>query len=156
MVSTNLPYRLWRWRNAVEEAANQTGMDKYLIWAIMDRESLCGDALTPVGSPQGTGDGGHGRGLMQIDDRFHIDFCKDIKQWGDAYQNILYGAALFRMYQRQLGSVERAIAAYNAGPSRVQQSGYEEAEFLDMLTTGKDYVTDVLRRQALFTKLGES
>src|SRR5215472_16710163 len=98
-----LPYRAWRWRHEVERVSNETSMDRYLIWAVMDRESLCGDALFPKGSPQGVGDGGHGRGLMQIDDRAHISFCEDISLWGDAYQNILYGATLLRTNIRKLG-----------------------------------------------------
>ena len=149
-----LPWRVWRWRHEVLDAANQTAVDRYLIYAVMDRESRCGSALTPQG-PQGVGDEGHGRGLMQIDDRYHVDFCADITQWGNAFINILYGATLLRSNYRQLGTWERAIAAYNAGVHRVQQSGYEEVVFLDTLTTGGDYVSDILKRQADFNRLDE-
>lgn len=148
-----LPYRAWRWRNEVQRVSTETGVYLYLIYAIMDRESLCGDALTPKGSGQGVGDGGHGRGLMQIDDRYHTMFCEDIKQWGDPYQNILYGTTLLRTYTRKLGSDPKGIAAYNAGPERVRKSGYQFPFDLDKLTTGGNYVTDVLRRQDTFAKL---
>lgn len=152
-----LPYRAWRWRNEVQDVANQTGLDPYLIWAIMDRESLCGDALFPKGSPQGVGDGGHGRGLMQIDDRYHSDFCSDIKLWGDAYQNILYGATLLQTYIRTFkGDRAKGIASYNAGPTKVRKSGFSTIGDLDTLTTGGNYVSDVGQRLLTFTKLGMS
>jgi soluble lytic murein transglycosylase-like protein len=138
----------------VERVFNETSVDPNLIVAIMDRESLCGDALMPVGSPQGVGDGGHGRGLMQIDDRYHTDFCSDITLWGDAYQNILYGATLLRSYQRKLGSQEMGIAAYNAGVTKVRKSGYTIIADLDKLTTHGDYVSDVMQRRLMFTRLG--
>jgi soluble lytic murein transglycosylase-like protein len=137
----------------VERVSNETSVDKNLILAIMDRESLCGDALTPKGSPQGVGDGGHGRGLMQIDDRYHRSFCEDITLWGDAYQNILYGTTLLRTYVRKLGDDSRGIAAYNAGPKRVLASKFTTIGQLDTLTTGGDYVSDVLQRRLMFTKL---
>jgi soluble lytic murein transglycosylase-like protein len=129
-------------------------MDRYLIWAVMDRESLCGDALNPKGSPQGVGDSGHGRGLMQIDDRYHRSFCEDITQWGDAYQNILYGTTLLRTYIRKLGTEPKGIAAYNCGPKKVTTSGHQFPFDLDQLTTGKNYVTDVLRRRDQFAVMG--
>jgi len=150
-----LPYRAWRWRFDVQRVASETGVDIYLIYAVMDRESLCGDALTPKGSPQGVGDNGNGMGLMQIDRRYHTEFCSDIKQWGDTYQNVLFGTTLLRTNIRKLDTLEQGIAAYNAGLKRVKQSGFKFAFDLDSLTTGKDYVTDVLRRRDLFEKLDE-
>jgi soluble lytic murein transglycosylase-like protein len=148
-----LPYRLWRWRYEVERVSNETSMDKYLIWAVMDRESLCGDALVPKGSPQGVGDHGFAMGLMQIDCRYNKDFCSDIKQWGDAYQNILFGATLLRTNIRKLGTEPKGIAAYNCGPKKVLVSKYQYPFDLDQLTTGKNYVTDVLRRRDTFAGL---
>ena len=139
------PYRAWQWRHQLEDVSNQTGMDTNLLAAIMDRESLCGDALTPKG-PQGTGDHGFGCGLMQIDRRFHPIFCEFVSQWGDPYQNILYGASLLRGYIRKLGSQERGVCAYNAGPTKVSNSGFTAVADLDTLTTGKNYVSDVLHR----------
>jgi len=92
---------------------------------------------------------------MQIDDRYHTEFCSDIKQWGDTYQNVLFGTTLLRTNIRKLDTLEQGIAAYNAGLKRVKQSGFKFAFDLDSLTTGKDYVTDVLRRRDLFEKLDE-
>jgi soluble lytic murein transglycosylase-like protein len=50
------------------QVAKDTGIDPFLIAALGDRESRWGNALSPRG-PWGTGDAGHGRGLLQIDDR---------------------------------------------------------------------------------------
>jgi len=147
------PYRAWQYRIPLEEAANNTVQDINLLVAIMDRESYCGLLLKPPG-PRGTGDNGHGRGLMQIDDRFHPDFCADIEVWGDPFQNTLYGATLLRTYIRSIGTDVQGIAAYNAGPNRVVKSGYTLVEDLDTLTEGGNYVSDVLKRMAMFTNLG--
>ena len=143
------PYRIWRWRIELQEASDNTALDISLLAAIMERESRGGDALTPMG-PRGTGDGGHGRGLMQIDDRYHQTFCSDIGQWGDSYQNILYGATILRTGIRSLGSDPKGIAAYNAGVTRVRKSGFEAVPDLDSLTTGRNYVSDVLNKRDWF------
>jgi soluble lytic murein transglycosylase-like protein len=151
------PYRAWRWRHQLLDASNQTGLDINLIVAIMDRETLCGTApgYFPQGA-QGVGDGGHGRGLMQIDDRFHPAFCADIALWGDPFQNILYGSTLLRTGIRALNDTNKGICSYNAGVNRVRKSGAQTLNELDALTTGGNYVSDVLQRQLMFTKLSTS
>jgi hypothetical protein len=144
------PWRLERWRTFVEAAAERTGLAVDLIAAVMDRESRGGDALSPPG-PGGFGDNGHGHGLMQIDDRTWVSFCNDPSQWQDPAQNILYGAGILASYQRGFsGDLPCAVCAYNAGPARVSRLlvMHPRPTFaeLDLLTTGSDYVTDVLTR----------
>jgi soluble lytic murein transglycosylase-like protein len=144
------PNRLERWRPEVESAAAHTGLAPELIAAIMDRESLGGMALIPKG-PAGTGDHGHGRGLMQVDDRAFPDFCAESSQWSSPETNIAFGARVLRRnLQAFSGDVPCAIAAYNAGIRRVQRllamSPQPSVEQLDELTTGRDYVSDVLDR----------
>ena len=143
------PARLEKWRREVEAAAAQTGVAPELIAAVMDRESLGGLALTPQGAA-GTGDYGHGRGIMQIDDRSHIDFTSS-EDWKDPTLNILYGASILMRNLRMFGGdVPPAVAAYNAGTVRVGRLmamvPAASIEQLDLLTTGKDYVSDVLGR----------
>src|SRR5262245_9985936 len=70
-----LPSRLSRWAHPIAAASLATGICPFLIAAVMDRESQGGEALSS-GEASGTGDNGHGRGLMQIDDRSHKDFLK--------------------------------------------------------------------------------
>jgi hypothetical protein len=138
-----------------------TGLAPELIAAVLDRESRGGEALKPAG-PSGTGDWeaglplGHGRGLLQIDDRFHRDWLAQTRPdgtplWMDAAANILFGAQLLKGYVDMLGSIPAGVCAYNAGPSRAQRvldTVGEDVEALDSITTGKDYVSDVLRKEA--------
>lgn len=49
------PNRVLRYGSEASAASAATGVDVYLILAVMDRESLGGDALSPQG-PHGTGD----------------------------------------------------------------------------------------------------
>jgi soluble lytic murein transglycosylase-like protein len=134
--------------------------------AIVDRESLGGDALSPRGNPAGVGDKGNGLGLAQIDARYHHRFCVaafDTGEllWTDPTFNILYGARLLRRNFDATGSWPIAIASYNAGLARVTRAaklatppGSLDAviEAIDKVTTGGDYVSDVLRRCAQFSQ----
>ena len=63
-----------------------------VLAGIMCRETRGGTSpLLDVQGPAGRGDGGHGHGLMQIDDRSFPDFCRSV-QWSDARLNIDFGA----------------------------------------------------------------
>lgn len=131
--------------------------------AIVDRESLGGEALKPQ-SPAGFGDGGHGRGLAQVDDRYHESFITArfddavTPIWTDPTFNILYGARLLANAHRLTGSWLVSVAAYNAGLTRATRasrtvSGNDELALLaalDRATTGGNYVSDVLRRRDSF------
>lgn len=50
-----LPARALPWVQPVTTAAAERDLSPYLLFAVMDRESLCGEALKPKG-PSGTGD----------------------------------------------------------------------------------------------------
>jgi soluble lytic murein transglycosylase-like protein len=91
---------------------------------------------------------------MQIDDRSWPGFTGDRSRWTDPQQNISYGAGILGGYYRSLGeSWPPAICAYNAGPTRVNRyiimRPTATVAELDFLTTGHNYVSDVLRRWAL-------
>jgi hypothetical protein len=58
------------------------------------RESRWGDALSPPG-PGGTGDGGHGRGLMQVDDRSNADWLA-ANDWRDPRTNVRRGLEILQ------------------------------------------------------------
>jgi soluble lytic murein transglycosylase-like protein len=139
------------------------GLDPLLVLAVLDRESLGGEALTPSG-PRGTGDKGHGRGLMQIDDRAHPftsaedDTGKPL--WAEPSFNIHYGCMLLaRLMLHFKGAEAPALAAYNAGQVRVSRAlaalppGATPEQVLaacDAVTTGGDYASYVLKRRAAF------
>lgn len=114
-----LPSRLARWAAELWHAAELYHVSAVVLAAIMDRESLGGDALVPRG-PTGSGDFGHGRGLMQIDDRAHPAFVAT-GLWQEPAFAVLYGARLLRQNLDAFqGDYPAAIGAYNAGAKRVR------------------------------------
>lgn len=59
------------------------------------------------------GDGGHGRGVFQIDDRYHA-FARS-PQVMDPAKNADYAAGMLEDGIRRYGDVHKALSAYNAG-----------------------------------------
>lgn len=147
-----LPSRLAQYASHFLAGQYAFGVSATLLAAICDRESSGGQSLTPP-KPSGTGDSGHGRGLMQIDDRSHSGFLTGkfpdgSPLWANAAFNIHYGAWLLGHYYQRAGSWPVAIAAYNAGLAKAL-----EAKNPNDVTTGRNYVSDVLHRQASFEAL---
>lgn len=133
------------------QAAQETGMDPFLLAAICDRESRGGKALRSSGWSAD----GFGCGLMQIDRRYHSDFCNGPLAH-DPQANISKGAEILRSYFDRLwnrplpgikkdATLKASVAAYNAGPVRVRQA-LNAGEDPDFYTTGQDYSAWVLRR----------
>lgn len=137
------------------EAAGIEGEDACLLAAICLRETWAGWApgYKPKGSYLGRGDGGHGFGLLQIDDRGaygHLPReCPEATpmlqaRWAcsvlaDA-RKALHGFEGHPLFERAVLSV------YNAGAKRVREAlvlGHDS----DSVTTGHDYGRDVLRRR---------
>jgi hypothetical protein len=147
-------------------AAGEAGEDVALLCAVMLRESIGGTILTPPGR-NGRGDGGHGRGLFQIDDRgpFRHLIPPDGEDWPVLVQaraacHVLATARVELAAFAALPIFERAVACrYNAKLENVVR----ELELLaagkkrpdgrdpdpDLVTTGKDYGSDVLRLRDL-------
>lgn len=162
------PFRLWRWRFEIQQAADHYRFEPALIAAIMERESQGGEALTPP-TRMGTGDHGHGRGLMQIDDRAHAEFCADINKWGDALQNVMFGAGVLKWGMTMTGGhIEGAVACYNTGWARVKDGiiiphlrelyaalapRWPTIEELDKYTAGHDYVKFVMEKYTHYKKI---
>lgn len=141
-------------------ASVKYGVPLSTIAGIGSRESHWGLALTPPG-PGGTGDGGHGRGLMQVDDRWHIPFIES-GRWAIAEDNIHYGTAVvkscmdfFRKANWPDGEMllRASVAGFNAGPRRVLES-YNAGLGIDYYTAGRDYSQDVMSRVGWFQQLG--
>ena len=150
------------YRPLIEAAANRYDwLAPSVVAGIGSRESAWGRFLSPQG-PTGTGDGGHGRGLMQIDDRFHQDFINS-GQWTDAKANINYGIdnVLSNYYDyldinttlEGKDLLRGAIASYNAGPTSVLNAINQGLD-IDYYTTGQDYSWDVLNRAGWFQSHG--
>jgi len=141
------------------------GVAPALLAAIADRETRCGKAL----GADLTGDNGHGRGLMQVDDRSHADWLA-AHDWRDPGTNIEHGASIYAAALGFLqGDEPAAVAAYNAGAGHVHRvlarleampggpTASAKLAALNAITTGGDYVTDVLaRRSAILAAPPES
>jgi len=138
----------------IREGAIRASVPVAVVWAIGCRESRWGEALTPSG-PAGTGDYGHGRGLMQIDDRWHKAFTESEK-WKDPAENIAYGCDVLRDNVRMFRTgyptdtgLRMAIAAYNCGPGNVRRA-IRLGRDIDYFTAHRDYSADVLSRAGWF------
>jgi hypothetical protein len=95
----------------IASAAQKHGLDPQLLAAVAAQETGGPGAS---GGRNEVGDGGHGRGLFQIDDRWH-DFAKTGAAM-DPAQNADYAAGMLSgLLKRYGGSVREALSAYNAG-----------------------------------------
>lgn len=125
------------------------------------------------------GDGGHGRGWLQIDDRFHHDFLASHRgcvsgsftptRQSAAPRGLvpsltastIYAIGLLRSnisFARSHGVPEGtvlrfAVAAYNAGAGGALR-GFQAGD-VDRHTTGSDYARDVLGRKAAIARILE-
>lgn len=121
-----------------------------VLLAIASRETAFG--LTPFLADDWSGDGGHGRGLMQIDDRYHSEFTSSHAN-DDHSANIDYAAQYLRgLLDYYDGDYRRAVPAYNAGQGNVNNAVLAGLS-PDYHTTGGDYGSDVLERADVIKKL---
>jgi len=95
----------------IAAAASKFGLDPRLLAAVAAQET------GGPGSNAGrniVGDGGHGHGIFQIDDRFH-DFARSAAAMRPQ-ANADYAAGMIAgLLKRYGGNVHKALSAYNAG-----------------------------------------
>ncbi len=95
----------------IDSAARQYGLDPRLLAAVAAQET------GGPGSNSGrnvVGDGGHGHGLFQIDDRYHA-FARSAAAM-DPAANARYAAKMISENLKRFGgNVREALSAYNAG-----------------------------------------
>jgi len=153
------------WLQTFKNAAAKYGFPAEVLMAIASRETNMRNIV---------GDGGHGYGIMQIDDRSFPEWCHS-GLWKDASAGIQKGALLLQSKREtiQKGQGKRlnvggnsftgkrnlskgellrtAVAAYNAG----LWSYYDLSRTgnPDLHTTGRNYSTDTLCRAQAFRKL---
>lgn len=104
----------------VESSAAETGIDKYLIYAVIKTESgFNNEAESNVGA----------RGLMQLMEdafdwvKFRMGDERDI-DYDDMYDpgyNIEYGSFLIKLLYEEYGDVKTALAAYHSGRGNVNE-----------------------------------
>lgn len=169
-----IPARSRFYADTVLRVADDETVSPFLLVAIMERESRSGEALSPKG-PSGTGDGGHGRGLMQIDDRSFGPDAQGVGKgdgwlashdWRDPIANIRKGAQVYKGKRKYIQSkvpglsdyqlMAASLAAYNSGEGTIVQS-LKAGRNVDSTTAGGDYSSDVLKRiaamEAAFNKV---
>lgn len=139
------------WDAIAAEAERARGLPPRLLLAVASRETDMQDVV---------GDGGHGRGLFQIDDRAWPEWLaahgaggrEAVPPVADAARHAASILADNLVFGRRQGVpdgdlLKFAISGYNAGPGGAL-AGFTDGDS-DLRTTGGDYAADVLRRQRL-------
>jgi hypothetical protein len=124
--------RTWPFIPAVEQAHS---LPANLLLAVGSRETNLRDVV---------GDGGHGHGVWQRDDRFWpIPASYTVEQQANDAASLL--AANIHTF-----GLAGGVAAYNCGGGNVQRA-LDEGRSVDHYTTGGDYSADVLGRLTALT-----
>jgi soluble lytic murein transglycosylase-like protein len=126
---------------AITTAARDHGLDPALLAAVAAQET--GGPGANAGRNV-IGDGGHGRGLFQIDDRYH-DFARAAAAM-DPGRNAEYAAGMLEGLIHRYGSARRALSAYNSGDPDARGT---TTRWSDGSTLG--YADSVLRHEQLIT-----
>ena len=145
------------------EIGRREHINPVLLLAMAHRES---------GMRNIVGDAGHGRGIMQIDDRFHADWLREHKGCRSGSFDATFDSALpagrapslvagvtkaCELLNQNIAFAKSngvpdgkrlrfAVAAYNAGAGNALK-GFRAGD-VDKLTTGGDYSRDVLAHRA--------
>lgn len=123
-----IPSAAQPYSDVILQVASEQSIDPLLITALGEQETQWTTAAgySPKGDPRGTGDAGHGHGIMQIDDRTWGDWLAS-HDWGDPYTNITKGVQILKQNLAYFAGkgltgstqLKAALAAYNHGPGNV-------------------------------------
>jgi Transglycosylase SLT domain len=126
----------------IASAARRNGLDPSLLAAVAAQETGGPDSNT---GHNVVGDGGHGRGLFQIDDRWH-SFATTPAAMEPA-QNADYAAGMLSgLLKRYGGNVRAALSAYNAGSPTAEGTKTRWSDGADL-----SYADSVLRHYQRLT-----
>jgi len=141
----------------IEKWASRAGLDPMLVAGLIHQES----AFDPEARS-----GKNAIGLMQLLPKTARLLAKEQRirysraQLTDPDYNVRLGTAYFAQLQKQFGSVEAALAAYNAGEDRVTawtagQTYRDTAEFVDSIpfTETRQYVQIIARNTEIYRRL---
>lgn len=136
-----LPAQMRLWMDFVRASATTYALDPAIVLGVIQVETSGNNVI---------GDYGHGRGLMQIDDRSHKTWLDSHANGMDPESNIDYGCSILRSGIDYFdGDMRAGIAAYNCGAGNAQ-AGLREAGDPDKYTTGRHYSTRVLGWAEIF------
>ena len=100
-------------REIIDQGAQRTGLDTKLVHAVVRKESAYNPCATSSKGAQG---------LMQLMPVTQLQF--GVTNPYDPKQNVEAGAKLLKQLLDQYGGdLAKALSAYNAGPTRVEQYG---------------------------------
>jgi spore coat assembly protein SafA len=137
----SLPEPYSKYQDEIMAASRKYNIPPEIITGVISRETNGQNIL---------GDGGHGHGLMQIDDRYHSSFLRNNQNGLNPASNIDYGTSILRdNLDRYNGNYNKALAAYNAGQGNVDRA-VANGRSPDAYTTGHNYGADVLQRARYF------
>ncbi|HEY2475893.1 MAG TPA: transglycosylase SLT domain-containing protein [Candidatus Cybelea sp.] len=126
----------------IVQAAQRRGLDPNLLAAVAAQETGGPDSNS---GRNVVGDGGHGHGIFQIDDRWH-SFASSAAAMNPA-SNANYAAAMLAgLLKRYGGDVHEALSAYNSGSPT---AGGTATRWADGSNLG--YADSVLRHYARLT-----
>ena len=131
------------------QAAHKYGLPVTLLLAIASRESKIGsDAYYQA--HHGIGTDGVSTGIMQVNALAH----PAIRSYDplDDRKIIDYASGYIARQLQTFGDIRFALDAYNAGAGSVQ-AALSRGLDPDLVTTGGDYGTDVLHRQAIVVQI---
>ncbi len=104
--------RLEKYQDIISRASEKYGVPENLIKGIITAESAGrNEARSPVGA----------KGLMQLMDGTAKDL--GVRNSFDPEQNIMGGTKYIKQMLDKFGSIDKALAAYNAGPGYVNKYG---------------------------------
>ncbi len=158
-----IPLSVWKmayalpYRAAIQRWSARVGVDPLLVAGLMRQESAFEKAAHSNANAMG---------LMQLEPETGHRMAHMIRvrysqaRLFDPDYNIRLGTYYLSQLEKQFGSVEMALAAYNAGEDRVAQwtagQHYREpAEFVDSIpfTQTREYVEIVARNAAIYRRL---
>lgn len=128
-------------------AASKYSVPVTLLLAIASKETGMGTDPYLLSS-NWTGRDGHGKGIMQVDDRYHS--IMHVVPADDHITNIDYAAEFLAGLLRDLPNQHQAVAAYNAGAGGVRRV-VNQGLSPDAATTGGNYGKDVLQRERIIS-----
>jgi soluble lytic murein transglycosylase len=143
----------------LEKAARESNLDPYLVAGLIRQESEFNPAVVSRAHAFGLMQLVPGTGSMLARQQGVVPF--KTAMLFDPLVSLKLGTSYLRaQLDRWNGSLEQTLAAYNAGPGRVQQwtAGAhfrEPAEFVESIpfTETRDYVQSVLRNAAVYRQL---